>query len=57
MKTSDVGQFLEIEHIQKSCHKELKVYLNRRTSEQDSSPDIIFKCLVENSQEKPNSSG
>lgn len=57
VKTADVGRLLEIDHIQKSCHKELNVYIIGRTSEQDSSPNIIFKCMVGNSQEKPNSSG
>lgn len=56
MKSSDVGRLLEIDHIQKSCHKELNVCLIRRTSEQVSSPDVILKCLVGNSQEKLNSS-
>ena len=57
VKTADVGGLLKIEPIQKYCYKELGVYLIGRTSEQDGIPDIIFKCLVVKSQEKPNSSG
>ena len=57
MKTADVGRLLEIDQIQKSCDEELNVDLRRRAVEQDDLPNIIFKCLVGNSQEKPNSSG
>ena len=57
MKTTDVDRLFEADTIQKSYFAKMNVYNIRRTNKTDGLPDIILKCMVGNSQEKPNSSG